>query len=546
LVTALATDLGVPEADVAVHFTQGLYTLAGLSTTLVWMRVSNLDGTAKPEAQEQLVVRNMTNMVGDVELAQVYLGGVFSAAAAEGAAPAARALSEAAAAGSDIVTVDTVPIPPAAICIPKTEGAAAAAASGGPSFWMFVALLMMVAACYYKRKAGKKKKKSAEEKAASKADKDEKKKSKKEQKEEALAAAAAGAAAAAAEGQSEADKQREEFDNLLKEGKAGEIIDMFLNDAFTPGIDDSADVMVNPVLAYIVNQERARLKEEEAKRGDGDGEDGEINQDDLSDLTKKPVGNLVKEHKSLQQDDYEDDNPNRFRRRSTVSPLKMINFDFKKGPQLDETKQKVVKVVEGHLQKQRDIDIKKVPLKPDHKVMRDDLRYQKVRVITYNAAKAAGLVSVDETQPGKLGEEKVKKRATAASGARKQLAKKVLKTKVEELGDDAAKKKDEEDEEGDDEEGGGKEDGAVEEEKPPEDNHPPELKCSICQLLFLDPQDLPCGHYFCHECILDTWQVTAKMACPTCNTPTWKRQLKPRTALATQVENYKKANNISD
>eukprot|EP00966_Prymnesium_polylepis_P070483 1637889-Prymnesium_polylepis.1 len=75
--------------------------------------------------------------------------------------------------------------------------------------------------------------------------------------------------------------------------------------------------MVNPVLAYIVNQERARLKEEEAKRGDGDGEDGEINQDDLSDLTKKPVGNLVKEHKSLQQDDDEDDNPNRFRRRST-------------------------------------------------------------------------------------------------------------------------------------------------------------------------------------------------------------------------------------
>eukprot|EP00966_Prymnesium_polylepis_P109969 2544439-Prymnesium_polylepis.1 len=120
---------------------------------------------------------------------------------------------------------------------------------------------------------------------------------------------------------------------------------MFLNDAFTPGIDDSADVMVNPVLAYIVNQERAQLKEEEAKRGDGEGEDGEINQDDLADLTRKSVGNLVKEHKarSSSDDDEEDDNPNRFRRRNAFSPLKMLGWDFKKGPQLDETKQKVVK-----------------------------------------------------------------------------------------------------------------------------------------------------------------------------------------------------------
>jgi len=456
--------------------------------------------------------------------------------------------------------VELVAVPPVAMCFPETAGASAAAASGGPSFWMLSTFLFILTTCYCYRKAKKAKKasKTPEQKAAEKAEREEKKKereekkkSKKEQKEEALAAAAAaaaGAAAAAEEGKSDGEKQKEDIDSLLKEGKADAIIEMFLNDAFTPGIDDSADVMVNPVLAYIVNQERAQLKEEEAKRGDGEGEDGEINQDDLADLTRKSVGNLVKEHKarSSSDDDEEDDNPNRFRRRNAFSPLKMLGWDFKKGPQLDETKQKVVKVVEGHLQKQRDIDIKKVPLKPDHKVKRDDLRYQKVRVVTYNAVKAAGLVSVDETHPGQLGEEKVKKRATAASGARKQLAKKVLKTKVEELGDDAAKKKDEEDEEGDDEEGGGKEDGAVEEEKPPEDNHPPELKCSICQLLFLDPQDLPCGHYFCHECILDTWQVTAKMACPTCNTPTWKRQLKPRTALATQVENYKKANNISD
>ena len=85
---------------------------------------------------------------------------------------------------------------------------------------------------------------------------------------------------------------------------------------------------------------------------------------------------------------------------------------------------------------------------------------------------------------------------------------------------------------------------AKEEEAPPENNYPPELTCSICKLIFLDPQDLPCGHFFCHECILDTFQVTAKMACPTCDKPCWKRQLKPKSALAKQCEEYKAANNI--
>merc|ERR1712046_332104 len=144
----------------------------------------------------------------------------------------------------------------------------------------------------------------------------------------------------------EEEKKKAELDAMLKQGQADQIIDLFLNDAFTPGIDDSPDVFVNPVLAYIVSIERAELKEQEAKEGEGE------------------------------------------------------------------------------------------------------------------------------------------------EGAKQ------------------------------------------EEEKPPEDNHPPELKCSICNLLFLDPMELPCGHYFCNECILDTWQVTAKMSCPTCDKPTWKRQMKPKADLA--------------
>jgi len=452
--------------------------------------------------------------------------------------------------GPGILTVELVPVPPIAVCFPSEAGAAAS--GGGPSFWMFVALLALGWGCYMRRKAGKAKKKEKQEKqaAAEGEGKEGKPKSKKAAKQAALDALAAGAAAAAGEGKSDEEKQKEAVEAMLKEGNADAIVDMFLNDAFTPGIDDSPDVMVNPVLAYIVNQERAKLKDEDAKRGEGD--EGDIHQDDLKDLTRKSIGNRVESHKPREQahggDEEEDDNPNRFRRRNNFQPLKMLGWDFKKGPNLDETKQKVVKIVEAHLQKVRDIDVKKVPLRPDHLVTRDDKRYQTVRVITYNAVKAASTVSVDKTQPGELGEAKVKVRAAAAISGRKQLANKKLKTPVVEVEEDAARHKEGEGEDEEDEGEEGKEGAGEEaaEEAHTEDNHPPELKCSICRLLYLDPQELPCGHFFCHECLLDTWQVTAKMACPTCNTPTWKRHMKPKVELASKVENYKRDNNVTD
>eukprot|EP00966_Prymnesium_polylepis_P195682 4535523-Prymnesium_polylepis.1 len=226
---------------------------------------------------------------------------------------------------------------------------------------------------------------------------------------------------------------KEEFSNLIQEGKGDDIVDMFLNDAFTPGIDDSPNMNVNPVLAYIVNQERAQLKDEEAKKEAEEGNGGEEQEEKVQ---KQGAGGGAGHDRSNDPGADDDDNPNRFRRRNNFSPLKMLNFDIKKGKgaALDDSLQmKVVKVVEGHLQKAREIDVKKSTLKPDHKVKRGDKRYQKVRVITYNAAKAAWHVYLDKTQRGELDDDRTKQRAEAAAGARKQLAKKVLKTKVEEV-----------------------------------------------------------------------------------------------------------------
>ena len=40
--------------------------------------------------------------------------------------------------------------------------------------------------------------------------------------------------------------------------------------------------------------------------------------------------------------------------------------------------------------------------------------------------------------------------------------------------------------------------------------------------------------------------MTAKMACPTCDTPVWKRHLKPLESLAVKVDEYKKLHGIEE
>ena len=66
-----------------------------------------------------------------------------------------------------------------------------------------------------------------------------------------------------------------------------------------------------------------------------------------------------------------------------------------------------------------------------------------------------------------------------------------------------------------------------EEQAAPENNYPPELTCSICKLIFLDPQELPCAHTFCKECI-ERCQRQNQKRCPSCRKPiATRRSLRP-------------------
>ncbi|KAL1520225.1 hypothetical protein AB1Y20_023695 [Prymnesium parvum] len=66
-----------------------------------------------------------------------------------------------------------------------------------------------------------------------------------------------------------------------------------------------------------------------------------------------------------------------------------------------------------------------------------------------------------------------------------------------------------------------------------------ELKCPICMDLFEAPHSLPCQHSFCRECIMESFRLRSKMQCPICNTPTWRRELKPNHLLEGIVTAFK-------
>uniref|UniRef100_A0A3Q3AGH5 RING-type domain-containing protein n=1 Tax=Kryptolebias marmoratus TaxID=37003 RepID=A0A3Q3AGH5_KRYMA len=65
-----------------------------------------------------------------------------------------------------------------------------------------------------------------------------------------------------------------------------------------------------------------------------------------------------------------------------------------------------------------------------------------------------------------------------------------------------------------------------------------DLTCSICLSTFTCPVTIPCGHNFCHDCLLATWKDS--YSCPQCRTlfPT-KPELKKNTVLSTVVETFR-------
>ncbi|TKS69273.1 E3 ubiquitin/ISG15 ligase TRIM25 [Collichthys lucidus] len=71
-----------------------------------------------------------------------------------------------------------------------------------------------------------------------------------------------------------------------------------------------------------------------------------------------------------------------------------------------------------------------------------------------------------------------------------------------------------------------------------------ELTCCICLGTFNCPVTIPCGHNFCQDCLLDSWQ-DSDYSCPQCRTvfPT-KPELKKNTVLCSVVETFKSKSEV--
>ncbi|XP_023262653.1 E3 ubiquitin/ISG15 ligase TRIM25-like isoform X2 [Seriola lalandi dorsalis] len=72
-----------------------------------------------------------------------------------------------------------------------------------------------------------------------------------------------------------------------------------------------------------------------------------------------------------------------------------------------------------------------------------------------------------------------------------------------------------------------------------------ELTCSICLSTFDCPVTIPCGHNFCQDCLLATWEETQR--CPQCRThiPS-KPELKKNTVLSAVVETFNLSSNKTE
>ena len=69
------------------------------------------------------------------------------------------------------------------------------------------------------------------------------------------------------------------------------------------------------------------------------------------------------------------------------------------------------------------------------------------------------------------------------------------------------------------------------------DQPDPNLKCSICMALFLNPMRTRCGHVFCHSC-LEMWLRTCD-ACPECRAPTATKHIVPDRLVNSLVSNLR-------
>ncbi|XP_062293858.1 E3 ubiquitin/ISG15 ligase TRIM25-like [Scomber scombrus] len=73
-----------------------------------------------------------------------------------------------------------------------------------------------------------------------------------------------------------------------------------------------------------------------------------------------------------------------------------------------------------------------------------------------------------------------------------------------------------------------------------------ELTCSICLSTFDSPVTIPCGHNFCQDCLIASWEDTY-YSCPQCRTHfDIKPELKKNTVLSTVVETFRASSSQSE
>ena len=191
----------------------------------------------------------------------------------------------------------------------------------------------------------------------------------------------------------------------------------FLNTTMVPGMDDSPDMKVNPVLMYVIERKKREEKlRAEMEAADEDGEGG---------------GGTASDAKK-------DDEP---KEAGKVSAIKRLGWNLSKDAavQADTTKQ--LKNIEAFLQKSEDIDVRKAPMK---KTTRAGER-------TKNPVHAAALLTM-QTRGGKGGGASLHGAEIARSAelARQQLKQLKLKTKVvEDVVEEKGGEEGEEGEEGD-------------------------------------------------------------------------------------------------
>ena len=225
--------------------------------------------------------------------------------------------------------VAEIAVPPVALCLPAT-----AAAGGGASPFALLGMALGLFNIIYFGYAGYKK-------GCKKACCDCSDPEGEDGKDEADAAAAA-AAAKAAEEAAKKEAEGEKDGGALQDGEdmneSNVNLEEYLNQQFTPGIDDHDDMLVNPVLVYVIEREKKEEKIREKEQREKEEAEGAAAAaaDAAGDAEPQAAG-------------------------GKTSAIKRLGWSLKTEAGVAD-KAKLLKNIESHLNKSREIEVKKTTL----------------------------------------------------------------------------------------------------------------------------------------------------------------------------------------